>query len=758
MDERARKLVLSSLDRALALCRIPGEDVPAARQAVIDWGLVRAHAARTRRDVFGGLGVVVPRPGRAELRPFELVAAGPGEVTVETLASAISTGTERAQWLRLPNARPGLPFAPGYSGAGRVLSAGAGVQGLAAGSAVAVLRARHASVMTVPAEWVVAVPAGVDLHDAAFVYLAVIAGYGVRRAGPIAGEPVCVVGAGPIGALAHRMAMLEDPGPVTVVATSRRREDAAMRAGAARFETADGDLHGIEAAAVIEATGDPQALRAAVAAARPGATVVLLGSPRGITWDVPLDAIRDKGLRLVGAHVSAMAIEARRASLDLLGDTARRYLGALAGRRLNVDDLAGESIDPREINLMYRRLGRHELDAAHLDWSRVPREGRVRRPRLTAPPRLFARAPAGVTLRAAVSPRATAATARPLRFAVIGCGDIGFANARAIAGAAGAELALAYDVAPELADAVTARFGGSAVRSPEEAMNREHADAVFLSVPHDLHVPLAIQAAEAGLHVVVEKPLAIDLAGGEAVAAAAEAAGVALSVCYAFRYYEAFENARRLVRAGALGVLRGATVLFHTDKPDLYWSGGFSGRARSDWRASRTRAGGGVLIMNLTHYVDVLRHVAGAEPAWVAGVARTQDGAEVEDAIALSIGFEGGAIGTFSGSASTRGAPGSRFEVWGDAGTIILGPVPAIYTERALEGVPAGEWCELAPDAHDDERRIFVERFAGAVRDGRPPDVTAGDALAVQAFVDAAYRAIESGQPVTVQRPVVGIA
>jgi predicted dehydrogenase len=242
------------------------------------------------------------------------------------------------------------------------------------------------------------------------------------------------------------------------------------------------------------------------------------------------------------------------------------------------------------------------------------------------------------------------------------------------------------------------------------------------------------------------------------MAAAAEAAGVTLSVCYAFRYYAAFQDARRLVQAGALGTLRGASVLFHADKPDLYWSGGFSGRAASDWRASRTRAGGGVLIMNLTHYVDVLRHVAGAEPAWVAGVARTAEGAEVEDAIALSVGFDGGAIGTFSGSASTRGAPESRFEVWGDSGTLILGPVPAIYTERSLEGVRAGEWAALTPDARDDERRVFVERFAEAVSQGRPPDVTADDALAVQAFVDAAYRAAQSGRPVAVQRPGVKVA
>lgn len=744
MRERAKQLVLSGLDRALDARGVSGAEAPLVREEVLDWARVRLRAGRGRRGVVGGLGVVVPRAGRAELRPFDVAAAGPDELTVEVLASALSPGTERAQWLRLPNARPALPFTPGYSGAGRVLRAGSQVDGMAPGTLVAVLRARHASVLTLAASWAVPVPAGVRVEDAALAYLAVISGYGVRRAGAIAGEPVCVIGAGTIGALAQRLAALERPGPVTVVATSRRREAAALRAGAARFVTAAEGTAGIEAAAVIEATGDPQALHAAVAAARPGATVVLLGSPRGLTRDAPLAEIQRKRLRVVGAHISALAIEARRSASSPFTEIASAFLAALAAGRLDVADLAGEAIDPREIGPAYRRLARGELDAGHLDWSRLERAERVRARSLASPPPLpqplALPAPAGRPARAPV---------RPLRFAVIGCGDIGFSNARAIAAADGATIAAAYDVVPELAAAVASRFGGIAVGSLDEALDPGRVDAVFISAPHDLHVPLATRAAAAGLHVVLEKPLAVDLAGAEEVAAVAADAAVALTVCFSFRYDAAIQMARGFAQAGALGSLRGATVLFHTDKPESYWLGGFSGRAASDWRGSRARAGGGVLIMNMTHYVDLLRYVAGAEVEWVAGGARTDAGAEVEDAIALAVGFRGGAIATFAGSASTRGAPSSCFEIWGDAGTLRLTPDPAIYTERALDGVPVGRWCRLAPEAGADERRVFVERVAAAIGEGREPDVSPADGLAVQAFVDAAYRAVQSGQRVT---------
>lgn len=756
MRDRAKQLVLAGLDRALAARGLEGTDLALAREEALDWARMRARAVLGRHGIAGGAGVLVTRPGRAELRPLEVAVAGPGEVTVELLVTAVSPGTERAQWLRLPNARPALPFAPGYSGAGRVLAAGRDVSAVERGALVAVARARHASVATVPAAWVTPVPDGVAVEDAALVYLAIIAGYGVRRAldavAPAA--PLCVIGAGTIGALAQRLATLEGYAPVTVVAATRRAEDAALRAGAARFVTAGEDLAEIAAAVVIEATGDPAALRGAVAAARPGATVVLLGSPRGVAREFPLQEIRRKGLRLVGAHISALATEAKRAGGDPFGPLAERFLAALAAGLLDVADLRGEACDPREVTRVYRRLAAGEIRAAQLDWTRLPRRERLRRNPLAVPAAVRGGAAALPVEPVAPAPApAPASRAATLRFAMVGCGDIGLTNARAVAAAANADVAVCFDSEPALARAAAQRCGGSVAQTLDEALDPARADAVFLSVPHDLHAPLAVRAARAGLHVVVEKPLSSEMAGAEEAVAAASAAGVALSVCLSFRYDATVRAARRLAAAGALGPLRGATVVFHADKPPSYWAGGFSGRATSGWRESRSRAGGGVLIMNLVHYIDLIRHVACVEPAWVSAIARTDDGAEVEDAVALSVGFAGGAIGALSASASTRGAPRNRFELWGEAGTLRLEPDPAVYTERALDGVPAGRWTAIAHDGAGDDRRIFVERFAAAVLAGRAPEIGPQDGLAAQAFVAAAYRSIEEGRPVTIDAP-----
>jgi 2-desacetyl-2-hydroxyethyl bacteriochlorophyllide A dehydrogenase len=732
-----KPLVRSGIDVALTRAGYDGPDLDLARRSVVAWGRART---RSVRGGVGGLQVVVTRPGRVELLPFEVPMPAPDEVTVEVLVSGVSPGTERAQWLRLPNARPDLPFVPGYSGVGRVLAAGQAA-GAAVGALVAVPRAKHASVATVPAAWVVPVPDGVPLDVASLTYLAIISGYGVRRSRLRAGEPLCVIGSGPIGALAQRLALLTGAGRLTVVATSRRHEAAALAAGASAFRLVGDGLADLGAPVVIEATGDPDAVRAAVTATRDGGTIVLLGSPRGRTSAVPLAEVQRRGLRLVGAHVSALATEVGRTGIDTFGDLAATYLRGLGEGRFDVADLAGAPVDPREIGLFYRRLARGEVGAGHLDWRKLPVEDRVRRRGWLAPPLLRPNATS-----IAAAPAAPARTvARRLRMAVIGCGDIGMTNARSVARATNAELVLVHDTVPALAEATAAQHGGTVVPVLDDVLDRGQVDAVVLSVPHDMHAPLAVRAIEAGLHVVVEKPLAVDVPSAERIVEAAERSGVVLSVCFPFRYEPAPVAARALVQAGALGRFRGAAVVFHADKPASYWLGGFSGRAISDWRSSRERAGGGVLIMNLTHHLDLIRHVARCEIETVSATARTDDGADVEDSIAVTVTFRGGGIGTLLGSASTRGKPGTRFEMWGEDGTIQLEPDPRLYTDRALPGVRTGRWNALPVAPAVDERRVYLERFAAAVLAGAPPDITAADGMAVQACVDGVYRSARAG-------------
>jgi len=700
----------------------------------------RAAAVVRVAGIRAGRRVVWPSAGRALLERFELPAAGRGEVTVEILASAISPGTERAQYLRLPNARPAFPHHPGYSAVGRVVDRGRGAGGLAVGELVAVPRAPHASLVTVPASEVYAVPDGVALAEASLTYLAIIAAYGVDRCGLEPGELVCVIGAGPIGLLAQRIAHARGAQTAVVAPSERARALVELTPGARLLHAVDE----LAAAAAIDAAGQEDTLELAASAAADGARVVLLGSPRGLQR-LPLSAMGRRRLTVVGAHISRLAGERAETGRDDFRRFADEYLTGLREGTIAAADLVGEAVDPREPELAYRRLADGSLRSAYFDWQRLEPSERV--------------APAPVLPRRSSAPGSVVVSARPratgerLGFAVIGCGDIGAENAAAIASAANARVVACYDAVPALAQAVAAQHGAVASGSLDAALAEAGVQAVVVSVPHAAHEEVSLAALERGLHLVVEKPVAHDLASARRIASAADRSSGLASVCFPFRFESAALAAQALIDEGALGELRGSTITMLVDKPPSYWLGGYSGRATSSWRTSRVASGGGILIMNATHLVDRALHLTGAAVEEVAAFAsQSAETGEVEDSIAVSMRYAGGAVGSIVGASSARGgSSASGLTVWGTLGQIVLDDRPRAFTLHAAADGEAGRWRNLDAAESADPRVVYFERFVEAVRGAAPLDIALAAGVTVQEVVEAAYRSVESGRPVRIE-------
>jgi 2-desacetyl-2-hydroxyethyl bacteriochlorophyllide A dehydrogenase len=731
------------------------------------WLQARSRMVSGHRRLLAGSAVVWTGPGRAQLVEVEVPSPGPGQVTIEVVASVVSPGTERAQYLRLPNTSIDYPHIPGYSAAGLVVAAGRGVSTPRPGDLVAGRTIRHVSLATVDAGDVCIVPPGVTPEAAATLQLGTISAQGVRRAAIEPGEPVCVIGAGLIGLLAQRLAIAGGCGPTTIVAASRAKEAFARASADAQFLVWGDDREEIEALGapvVIDATGDPAALGLALAAAGPSARVILLGSSRGETRDVPVAAIRAKGLRLIGAHVETLAAESRRAGQDLYRREAE-YLRALADRRLSVEDLIDWPIDPREAATLYRDLvERGGVIGARFDWTLLAASARRRPARAWRLPDLSARGieydekPVPIPMRGVQQPRAggdpfAGATGR-LRIGLLGCGEIGLKNADAIAQTPNAQLVACFDPSQALAEELARANGARVCESTDALVDMREVDAVLVAVPHHLHAALAIQAANAGKHVIVEKPAANTLAGAAEIASAAEDAQVVLSFCFPHRYQPHIQEAKRLVGSGALGEFTGMLIKILSKKPEGYWYGGFSGRAASDWRASKEKAGGGFLIMNVCHYFDMVRYLIGVEAELISAyLEEPQGGRDVENAVSVAVRYENAAIGTIVGSAGLAGFESARNEihVWGRDGHLTLEPSLRVHTLRALDGLRAGKWHTvggLGARSEIDIRAIYFSRLATAIATGERPDVTAADGLAIQAFLEAAYRADDERQGV----------
>jgi predicted dehydrogenase len=340
-----------------------------------------------------------------------------------------------------------------------------------------------------------------------------------------------------------------------------------------------------------------------------------------------------------------------------------------------------------------------------------------------------------------------------LRIGMIGCGEIAVKMAAAIAASRHAQHVMVMDTRAELAQDLGERYGVPWTDQVDDLLANPAVDAVYIATPHHLHASLTIQAAQAGKHILVEKPIAITLADGEAMIAAAQANGVWLSVNFHAQVDPLCQAARDLVAQGVIGEVVGTRIVYRGDKPASYWTSGYSGRIATDWRLRKVTAGGGVLLMNAIHDLNTMRFITGLEAVRVYAEYGTYDTpVEVEDCIAVTYRYDNDAIGTIeAGSAIRGGDPLHDVDrVYGTAGQLLLGEPLQVYTTVATAGLAINQWQELpvAPLTAEEQKTAMVDGFAGPIVLGDPPTVAAEDGLAVLAIVLPAYQSGAEGRPI----------
>ena len=252
-----------------------------------------------------------------------------------------------------------------------------------------------------------------------------------------------------------------------------------------------------------------------------------------------------------------------------------------------------------------------------------------------------------------------------VRFAIIGCGGIAAKHAIAIGQTPNAELVACCDQIKESAVRFAEANKLQAFDTYEELLASDTVDAVSICTPSGLHTPQAIQAIQAGKHVLLEKPMSLTLAEADRLIGAAEQADVKVGVISQFRFSPAVVEVRRAIEAGALGrITSGSLQMKYWRSKEYYASGA--------WRGTWALDGGGALMNQGIHGVDIFRYLMGA-PKTLTGYARTQiHDIEVEDSAVAIVEFEDGAIGTIEGSTACYPGYPRRVEICGDKGSIVL--------------------------------------------------------------------------------------
>jgi predicted dehydrogenase len=336
-----------------------------------------------------------------------------------------------------------------------------------------------------------------------------------------------------------------------------------------------------------------------------------------------------------------------------------------------------------------------------------------------------------------------------MRFALVGTGGIAQSYAAAFENNPDAQLVAVADMRREAAERFANRFGVAAFGSQHELLAANTgAEAVVVCTPPNTHEEVTTDFVRGGVHVLCEKPFSITTDAARRMTAAAEQAGVLLTMGSKFRYVADVIRAKELVADGLIGEV----ILFEN---------AFTGRVDmgARWNSNPVISGGGVLIDNGTHSVDIIRYFLGPLAEVHAVEGKRVQGLMVEDTARLFVKAACGIMGSVDLSWSINKELDWYVTIYGTAGVVQVGWKLSRYKRQG------GEW-NVFGHGYDKVQafRAQVGNFAAAIRGHEPLLITADDAVASVEVIEAAYKSMGSapwtgvvnGSPLAVTPPPVG--
>jgi len=285
---------------------------------------------------------------------------------------------------------------------------------------------------------------------------------------------------------------------------------------------------------------------------------------------------------------------------------------------------------------------------------------------------------------------------------IVGAGFFGDMHARAIAEVPGLRLAAASDQNRDALGALCDRFGAAPSANYQDLLHDPHVDAVVIATPHLTHASISIQAADAGKHVLLEKPMALSLADCDRIIAASRRAGKKLMIGHVNRFARAYRLARSILDSGEVG-----DVVLGVSTMSKFWMES----NRRQWHLSRDTGGGMWLTAGL-HCLDRLVWLVGSSVASVCAQFDTRFHKQAADDVGMIfVRFRNGAFGSVISTGYRNGAPKHNTEL-----TCTAGALNVEYTAGVLVG--KGEKWTLVPDSGSTAwmHEALVEEWKGFVR------------------------------------------
>ena len=325
----------------------------------------------------------------------------------------------------------------------------------------------------------------------------------------------------------------------------------------------------------------------------------------------------------------------------------------------------------------------------------------------------------------------TQMTKGPIRFGLVGAGAIAQSYLQAFQNCSEVKLVAISDTRLEAAQAMATKVGGNAYSSHIDMANAEKLDAVLVCTPPNTHPEVCRDFIERRVAILCEKPLCKDVASAREMILAACSAGVMMTMASKFRYVDDVVKARQLVNSGAIGDV----VLienFFTSHVDM----------TKRWNSDPEISGGGVLIDNGTHSVDVMRYFLGPLSEIHVVEGKRSQNLPVDETVHIFVRSTSGILGTVDLSWSINKELESYLRIYGSQGTISVG-----WKESKFLMAGSKEW-KVFGNGYNKVQAFSsqLENFARALRGTESLVVTLEDALASVQVVEAGYASLRDAR------------
>ena len=335
-----------------------------------------------------------------------------------------------------------------------------------------------------------------------------------------------------------------------------------------------------------------------------------------------------------------------------------------------------------------------------------------------------------------------------VKFGLIGCGRVAPRHAQSLVQLAAAELVAVADVKPNRADHFSDKYGAEATYGHLEILERQDIDAVTVCVPSGHHAQVTIDALRAGKHVLVEKPIALNLADADRMIRVAREENKTLGVVLQNRYNTPVQQVRRALDQGQLGRLYLGNACVRWYRPQSYYE--------DDWHGTWAMDGGALMNQSI-HHIDALQWFMGPVKSVNSYTATLAHEMEAEDVGVAILRFENGALATIEGSTVTwpQNLEGS-VAIFGEKGSVKVGGTALsritlwkVNGELDREAEILTSQRVDPPTVYGYSHRAVISDFADAVLEQRSPRTPGDEARKSLEIVLAIYESAKSGKEVS---------